>query len=130
MKAVTPSNESARLLALASYHVLDRAPEQAFDDLATLAAQICGCEIALVTLIDEKRQWFKARIGLDVHETPREQAFCAHAILEPERLLIVPDTTKDRRFFDNPLVTDNPHIRFYAGAPLLTGQGWRWGRCA
>ena len=123
MKANLPSNETERLSALASYHVLDSAPEQAFDDLASLAAQICGCPIALVTLVDGQRQWFKARVGLEVAETPREQAFCAHAIVHPEQLMIVPDALRDARFADNPLVTDDPRIRFYAGAPLLTGQG-------
>lgn len=123
MNAAPPANEAARLRALSEYHILDSAPEEAFDDLVKLAALFFGCEIALVTLVDEKRQWFKARVGLDVRETPREQAFCAHAILDPMNVMVVPDATRDVRFEANPLVTGNPHIRFYAGAPLLTQQG-------
>lgn len=117
------TDEGQRLTALAEYHVMDSAPEQAFDDLATLASHICGCPIALISLVDDKRQWFKARIGLEVQQTPREHAFCAHAILDPENLMVVPDATQDPRFAGNPLVTDSPHIRFYAGAPLVTPQG-------
>jgi GAF domain-containing protein len=116
-------NEGDRLKALADYHIMDSAPEQAFDDLVVLASQICGCPIATVTLVDETRQWFKARIGVESTETPREQSFCAHALLEPENLMVVPDATRDKRFYDNPLVTKDPNIRFYAGAPLLTPAG-------
>ena len=123
MSFPTPANEAERLRALAEYHILDSAPEDAFDDLAKLAAQIFGCEIALVTIIDAQRQWFKARVGLDITETPREQAFCAHAIMKPLDLTIVPDATRDTRFAQNPLVTASPNIRFYAGAPLLTPKG-------
>lgn len=123
MKPPLLANEANRLNALAAYHILDSAPEAAFDDLAKLAAQICGCEIALVSLVDEQRQWFKARVGLEVSETPREHSFCAHAIAEPTNLLIVPDATRDARFSDNPLVTSQPSIRFYAGAPLLSADG-------
>lgn len=123
MKAPLFAKESDRLKALAEYHILDSAPEDAFDDLARLATQICGVPIALVTLVDKERQWFKANIGLTGTETPREQAFCAHAILEPENLMIVPDATRDVRFADNPSVTGDPNIRFYAGAPLLTPAG-------
>jgi adenylate cyclase len=123
MKIPIPPNEASRLNALADYHILDSGPEEAFDDLTKLAAQICGCQIALVTLIDKERQWFKSRFGLKVTETPREQAFCAHAIMQPEQLMVVPDATCDERFSTNPLVTSAPNIRFYAGAPLLTGQG-------
>ena len=123
MKPPLLANESSRLKALADYHILDSAPEEAFDDLARLAAQICGCEIALVTLVDEQRQWFKARVGLEATETPREHSFCAHAIAEPTNLLIVPDAARDARFSGNPYVTANPNIRFYAGAPLLNNDG-------
>lgn len=118
-----PSNEHDRLQALADYHLLDSAPEQAFDDLTQLAAQICHCPIALVTCVDETRQWFKSRVGLDVTETPREHSFCAQAILEPANLLVVPDATLDARFADNPYVQGSPNVRFYAGAPLLTASG-------
>jgi len=102
--------------------VLDTLPEQSLDDLAALAALICGTPIALITLVDETRQWFKAAVGTCVRQTPRESAFCAHAILEPG-LFIVPDATQDVRFADSPFVLDEPHVRFYAGAPLVTADG-------
>jgi len=116
------ANEAARLKALHAYHILDTDPEQAFDDLTLLASQVCGTPIALITLVDEKRQWFKSRVGIDVTETERSISFCAHAIEQPG-LFEVPDTLSDRRFRENPLVVNDPHIRFYAGAPLLTRDG-------
>src|SRR6187549_218074 len=112
------ANEAARLKALHAYHILDTDPEQAFDDLTLLASQVCGTPIALITLVDEKRQWFKSKVGIDVEETERSISFCSHAIEQPG-LFEVPDTLADRRFRDNPLVVSDPHIRFYAGAPLL-----------
>jgi len=115
-------NENARLAALLRYRILDSAPEAAYDDLARLAATICGTPIALVSLVDRDRQWFKARVGLEVSETPRSLAFCAHTIAQPETL-VVPDALEDPRFADSPLVTDEPGIRFYAGAPLLSAGG-------
>jgi anti-anti-sigma regulatory factor len=118
-----PANEAARLEALRSYSVLDTAPEADFDDLTALAAHICGTPIALVSLVDSNRQWFKSRHGLDAHETNRDVSFCAHTILQPEETLIVPDATADERFVDNPLVTDDPGIRFYAGVSLRTPTG-------
>ena len=116
------ANEPARLRALRAYHILDTDPEQVFDDLTLLATQVCGTPIALITLVDENRQWFKSKIGLDVQETARNISFCAHAIEQPG-LFVVPDTLTDGRFRDNPMVVNEPHIRFYAGAPLLTRDG-------
>lgn len=123
MKAKLPTNEEARLERLQRYKVLDTPPEQVFDDLANLAAFICGTPIALVTLVDAKRQWFKSRVGLSAIETSRDVSFCAHAILDPENILIVPDATQDERFAQNILVTEEPKIRFYAGSPLVTDDG-------
>ncbi len=120
--APLPPDEEARLAALRLYDVLDTPPEQPFDDLAELAAHICAAPIALISLIDEDRQWFKSRVGLDARETTRDIAFCAHAIQQPD-LFIVEDAARDARFSDNPLVTAEPHIRFYAGAPLITPEG-------
>jgi diguanylate cyclase len=110
--------ESERLRLLRSLEVLDTAPEAAYDDLVNLAAQICGTPIGLVSLVDVDRQWFKARQGIDVCETSRELAFCAHAVVAAEPLFSVPDATLDARFADNPLVTGAPYVRFYAGARI------------
>lgn len=117
-----PVNEAARLEALRRYAILDTAPEQAFDDLTLLAAQVCDVPIALISLVDSDRQWFKSKIGTTVNGSAREISFCGHAILQPE-LFVVPDTSEDVRFATNPLVTDEPHIKFYAGAPLTTTDG-------
>jgi signal transduction histidine kinase len=123
MKAIVHHNEMVRLKALGQYQILDTACEAAFDELTYLAAQICGTPIALISLIDECRQWFKSKVGLEAESTPRNFAFCNHAILQPNDILIVPDARLDPRFSTNPLVTSEPHIRFYAGAPLVTPEG-------
>jgi len=114
--------ESHRLNSLQLYGILDTAAERAFDDLTKLAAAICGTPIGLVSLVDDKRQWFKSRQGLDVDETPRENAFCSFAIAQSE-VMIVKDAQDDARFQGNPLVTGDPNIRFYAGAPLTVANG-------
>lgn len=122
-----PDNEEARLAALRSFDILDSAPEQGFDDLVRIAAGICGVPMAAVTLIDRDRQWFKAQVGIEHPDPSRESSFCAHAILTPDATLVVPDATRDVRFADNPLVTADNGIRFYAGAPLLTRDGFALG---
>jgi adenylate cyclase len=126
MKPPLPADENARLAELREYNVLDTGPETEFDDLVGLASQICGTPVALISLVDAQRQFFKARTGLDVTQTPRDVAFCAHAILKPE-LMVVPDATADARFADNPLVTSDPNSRFYAGSPLITPKGHAMG---
>lgn len=126
MKAPLPANEQARLAALESYRILDTTPEQAYDDIVAIAQFICGTPNAIMSLIDSKRQWFKSRIGLASSETSRDVAFCAHTILDVN-VMEVPDATQDERFVNNPLVTGDPHIRFYAGAPIITPEGFSLG---
>ena len=128
--SVAPSNavshrgwkEQDRLSALRDYGILDTPREQPFEDICRIAAHVCQAPIAVVNLIEDTRQWFKAEVGLGVRETPLDVSICAHAILQPD-LFVVPDTTKDARFNCNPLVTGEPHLRFYAGALLETSDG-------
>jgi GAF domain-containing protein len=119
-------DEEGRLAALRRYRILDTDPEQAFDDLTQLASHVCQAPIALITLIDTDRQWIKSRVGLDVQETSRSVAFCHHAIRQPD-LFVVSDARGDERFRGNPFVTGAPGVRFYAGAPLVTGDGYALG---
>ncbi|MFI7541187.1 GAF domain-containing protein [Actinoplanes sp. NPDC049599] len=126
MPAPLPSNEADRLAALYELHVLDTAPETDFDDIVKLASTVCDVPMSLVSLIDIDRQWFKAKIGTDLTETPRDMSFCGHAILGKD-VLMVPDTWEDPRFADNPAVTLDGGVRFYAGAPLITSDGFALG---
>ncbi|MFB9862296.1 sensor histidine kinase [Rufibacter immobilis] len=122
-KPAIPANEAQRLQALDRYQILDSLPEKDFDDLTKVAAAICQTPISLITLVDTDRQWFKSVLGLEASETPRDLAFCAHAINNPEAPFIVPDATKDARFSENPLVTGDPNVVFYAGVTLNTPDG-------
>src|SRR6266699_2427061 len=122
MTAPLPASEKKRLKVLWQYQVLDTVPEEVFDDLTELAARICEAPIAMITLVDENRQWFKSKVGVTISETSRDISFCSHAIGQPD-LFIVPDATKDERFAQNPLVISEPKVRFYAGAQLVTPDG-------
>lgn len=125
-KVPVPRNEKQRLASLKSYHILDTPPEEDFDTITTLAAQICQVPIALITLLDAKRQWFKSKVGTSMTQTPRAVALCTHTILQ-RHLLVVPDTRADKRFARNPLVLGPPRIRFYAGTPLVTKDNFALG---
>jgi signal transduction histidine kinase len=125
--ARTPDNESERQANLDLHEILDTLPEEAFDAITSIAAHICGTPIALISLIDKDRQWFKSHHGLAVSETPRDFSFCAHAILDPDQLFVVEDAQLDNRFFDNPLSTGDPNVIFYAGAPLVSREGFPLG---
>ncbi len=117
------ANEQQRLAELQRLLVMDSGEETAFNDLIRMAADLLGTPIALISLVDDSRQWFKARVGLQAQETPREYAFCAHAIESPGEVMVVNDASADQRFANNPLVLGDPNIRFYAGAPLITNGG-------
>lgn len=122
LKAPIPPNEIKRLHALKRYQILDTSPEEVFDDFTRLASAICETPIAMISLVDENRQWFKSRFGIDAPETPRDPSFCAHAILQ-EDLFEVENAVADSRFTDNPFVTGELGLRFYAGAPLISPEG-------
>ena len=122
MKTPVTENEAVRLDALRRYEILDTPPEQAFDELTSLAAYVCGAPIALITLADEDRLWFKSRIGLTAKETPREVSFCAKTIHQTD-LFVITDTQADEQYRNHPMVISDPHIRFYAGAPLINPEG-------
>ncbi len=126
-KPTIPDNEVERLRSLDSYNIIDTLPEESYNDLTRIASIICNTPIALVTLVDEKRQFFKSRHGLAASETPRDIAFCAHAINRPTELMVVKDARLDERFSDNPLVTGDPQVVFYAGMPLVTNDGFALG---
>ncbi|TDE17161.1 GAF domain-containing sensor histidine kinase [Dyadobacter psychrotolerans] len=123
---ILPGEEN-RIAALNSYNILDTLPQQEYDDLTKLASEICQTPISLISLLDDTRQWFKSHHGLDVSETPREYAFCNHAIINPDEIMIVNDSRQDTRFLDNPLVTGDPYVIFYAGVPLVDSNGFALG---
>ncbi|MFV8226481.1 sensor histidine kinase [Christiangramia aquimixticola] len=127
IKPEIPINENKRLEELKKYSILDTLSERDYDNLTAIASEICDTPISLISLLDDKRQWFKSHHGLDVSETPKEVAFCAHAINKPNEVFIVQDSRKDERFFDNPLVTDDPNVIFYAGIPLKSDTGYPLG---
>ena len=125
--AQIPLNEAKRLKNLETYSILDTLPDADCDAITKIAAGICNTPISLVSIIDKNRQWFKSNHGLKAKETPRDFSFCAHSILNPNKLFIINDATKDKRFFDNPLTINDPNVVFYAGAPLNSSEGYPLG---
>ena len=117
------TDEAGRLAALKRMIDMQSGPDAAYDDITRMAAALFGTPVALISLVDDEKQWFLSKVGLATQQTPREQAFCAVAIQTPDAPLVVPDASKDARFSSNPLVTQDPNIRFYAGAPLVTSSG-------
>ena len=122
MSYPVPGNEAKRLKALHAFQILDSLPQKMFDDITALAAGICGTPMALITLVDAERQWFKSRRGVELSETPRDESFCAHTIMDSDHVLAVRDAAQDPRFSELSLVVDG-NLRFYAGAPIVTGDG-------
>ncbi len=122
-----PENENRRLNAVYEYAILDTICEEEYDGITKIAARICNVPASLITFLDKDRQWFKSHLGVDINETPREFSFCNYTILDPANVLIVPDLRTDSRFSENPLVTQDPHAVFYAGAPLVTPDGYALG---
>ena len=126
-KPLRPENESNRLKALQSYHILDTLPEEEYNEITHLAAIICNTPISMISLIDQKRQFIKASVGTEIKESDRDIAFCSHSILNPTAIMVVPDSRNDIRFHDNPLVIEEPRIVFYAGMPLISSDGYPLG---
>jgi len=122
-----PLNESERLQKLREYYVLDSLPEKFFDDITKIASQICQTPIALITFLDQDRQFFKSKVGIDLVETPRDVSFCAHAILQQNEAMVVPNALEDERFMRNPMVIQEPNLAFYAGIPLINPEGFALG---
>ncbi|MEO5569388.1 MAG: ATP-binding protein [Bacteroidia bacterium] len=127
IKPNAPENELQRLEDLNSYSILDTLSEEDYNNLTAIAAEICNTKVSLITFIDKKRQWFKSHEGLKISETPREYSFCAHALNKPEEVLIIQDARRDERFHDNPFVTGDPYVIFYAGVPLISEAGFPLG---
>jgi GAF domain-containing protein len=123
IKPEIPQNEPNRISALKEYDILDSNPEQLYDDLVMLASQICDCPISFISIMDKDRQWFKSITGASLTESPRDTSFCGHTILEPDQLMVAPDTLEDARFVGNPLVNGKYNIRFYAGMPIVDDEG-------